>query len=203
MNVNSCETALHELISDLNKFKSNKGIALLLFIDFRKAFELVDSRILLRKLVYYGFDNDSIELITNYFNDRSQTVKIKNKNSNFKEIKLGCVQGGTISPLLFLIFINYLAFLLKEEKISCKMFADDTTLYDSDTEINPLISKFKKKLEPLFDWCTCNRLDINWSKTFFMFITNKHIAKKLPSEIKILNFNVKVVDSFKLLLTIN
>ena len=141
----SCETALHELISDLNKFKSNKGIALLLFIDFRKAFDLVDSRILLRKLVHYGFDNDSIEVITNYFNDRSQTVKIKNKNSNFKEIKLGCVQGGTISPLLFLIFINDLAFLLKEEKISCKMFADDTTLYDSDTEINPLISKFKKK----------------------------------------------------------
>ena len=79
------------------------------------------------------------------------------------------------------------------------MFADDTTLYDSDTEINLLISKFKKILEPLFDWCTCNRLDINWSKTFFMFITNKYIAKKLPSEIKILNFNVKVVDSFKLL----
>ena len=31
------------------------------------------------------------------------------------------------------------------------MFADDTTLYESDTEINPLINKFKKKLEPLFN----------------------------------------------------
>ena len=45
---------------DLNKTKANKGIALLHFIDFRKAFYFVDSTILLRKLFHYGFDNDSI-----------------------------------------------------------------------------------------------------------------------------------------------
>ena len=46
----SCETALHELISDLNKTKEKKLISLLLFIDFRKAFDLVDPQLLLHKL---------------------------------------------------------------------------------------------------------------------------------------------------------
>ena len=39
----SCETALHELISDLNLARNKKLISVLLFIDFRKAFNTVDS----------------------------------------------------------------------------------------------------------------------------------------------------------------
>ena len=79
------------------------------------------------------------------------------------------------------------------------MFADDTTLYESNADLNELISSFKNKLGPLIEWCKYNKLDINWSKTFFMFVTNKHIKNKLPKEIKINDTSVKVVDSFKLL----
>ena len=61
-------------------------------------------------------------------------------------------------------------------------------------------------MKTLLDWCQFNKLDINWSKTFFMFITNKRV--KLPKEItvgsKLVNdksedIKVSVVDSFKLL----
>ena len=51
-----CETALHELISDLNVNRNKKLIKILLFIDFKKAFDLVDSKMLLRKLFHYGFE---------------------------------------------------------------------------------------------------------------------------------------------------
>jgi hypothetical protein len=43
----SCETALHELLTDVNCARDKRLITLLLFIDFRKAFDLVDSNILL------------------------------------------------------------------------------------------------------------------------------------------------------------
>ena len=68
----SCETALHELLSDLNMAKDKRLIAILLFIDFRKAFDLVDSKLLLLKLFHYGFDNSALNLIANYFADRFQ-----------------------------------------------------------------------------------------------------------------------------------
>jgi hypothetical protein len=64
-NGHSCETALHELISLVKINRDKRLISLLLFIDFRKAFDLVDSRLLLRKLFHYGFDASALNLIAN------------------------------------------------------------------------------------------------------------------------------------------
>ena len=143
----SCETALHELLSDLNNIKDKRLITLLLLIDFRKAFDLVDATKLLLKLFHYGFDNNSLDLIANYFTQRSQTVKFNNSNSSFESINLGVPQGSVLGPLFFLLFINDLAFIIE---LICKMFADDTTPYESDENLDILITKFKKKLEPFF-----------------------------------------------------
>jgi len=46
----SCETAMHEILNDKNLAKDKKNHALLLFIDFRKAFDTVNPILLLRKL---------------------------------------------------------------------------------------------------------------------------------------------------------
>jgi hypothetical protein len=78
-NGHSCETALHELISYLNENRNSRAISLLLFIDFRKAFDLVDSKKLLRKLFHYGFYNSALDMIANYFTDRHQSVKYEKK----------------------------------------------------------------------------------------------------------------------------
>ncbi len=139
----SCESALHEIINELNNAKDKRLIAFLLFINFKKAFDTVDSKLLFHKLFHYGLNNLSIKLISNYFQGREQRVKIGNITSNKKPIKLGVPQGSVFGPLLFLIFIND----------SCKLFADDTTIYDVtqshlDTHDN-LILKFIIKLSPL------------------------------------------------------
>jgi hypothetical protein len=202
-NGHSCETALHELISYLNENRNSRAISLLLFIDFRKAFDLVDSKKLLRKLFHCGFDNSALDMIANYFTDRHQSVKYEKKMSPLMAILLGVPQGSVLGPLFFLLMINDLAYIIE---LMCKLFADDTTLGGVDKDLNILINRFVSKLKTLLDWCQFNKLDINWSKTFFMFVTNKRV--KLPKEItvgtklvndKIEDIKVSVVDSFKLL----
>jgi len=191
----SCETALHELLSDINTIRDKRSIALLLFIDFRKAFDLVDSDLLIKKLFFYGFDNNSLGLIQNYFAGRKQVVKYNKTFSLKEDITLGVPQGSILGPLFFLIMINDLPFILE---LSCKLFADDTTLYDESDNINFLVRKFIIKIQPMIEWCSFNKLDINWSKTFFMIITNQ-MKKLFPTEILIGDIAVQVVDKFKLL----
>lgn len=192
----SCETALHELLEKINSARNKRLITLLLFIDFRKAFDLVEPRFLLLKLFHYGFGNKSLRLLSNYFSDRNQVVRLRNFESEKKPVRLGVPQGSTLGPLFFLIFINDLPFLLK--RLESKLFADDTTLLKSGEDADTLIHDFKIALKPFIEWCKYNRLDINWSKTEFMFICDKRKVQ-LPEVIYIDGTPVKVVSSFKLL----
>ena len=90
----SCESALQELISDKNVDRDAKLSSLLLFIDFKKAFDTVNSNLLLLKLFHYGFDNDSLKLITDYFRERSQSTKLGKILSRSESINLGVPQGS-------------------------------------------------------------------------------------------------------------
>ena len=106
----SWETALHELLTDINSIDGKKLKALLLFIDFRKAFDLVDSNLELLKLFHYGFDNNSMLLIANFLSNRVQKVKYNNILSTYKPINLGIPQGSVLGLLFFLILINDFVF---------------------------------------------------------------------------------------------
>jgi hypothetical protein len=191
----SCETALHELISDLNVARDSRLITMLLFIDYRKAFDTVDSNLLLLKLFHYGFTNSAISLVGDYFKGRSQCTKVQGKVSEPADILLGVPQGSVLGPLFFLLFINDLAFLL--QGLSSKLFADDTTIYSSGPDLDGVMKDFQSKIKPLSTWCALNRLDINWSKTFIMFVTNKRVS--LPSSVDLNGVSVSVISEFKLL----
>ena len=191
----SCETALHELVSTCLNNLDKKKINLLLFIDFKKAFDMVDPKLLLYKLLNYGFSNDAIKLMENYFFDRQQFTKFDNSSSSTAKISLGVPQGSVLGPLLFIIFINDLPSDLVD--IVSKLFADDTSLLFNGDDINEVISLYKSGLKQLNEWCKHNRLYINWSKTYIMFITNKRV--KTPAFVEFDSIKVEVVEKFRLL----
>ena len=118
-------------------------------------------------------------LIADYFNNRTQIIKIGNLLSNPKPSLVGVSQISILGPLLFLIFINDLIYFLSVAQ--AKLFADDTTLYHSGKDLPTIMKDFKLILPNLLEWCSKNRLDINWTKTFFMVISNKRstIPEKL------------------------
>ena len=54
------------------------------------------------------------------------------------------------------------------------LFADNTTLYDYDTEWPALFHKFNNKFRDIYKWITINQMALNESKTKIMFLTKKH-----------------------------
>ncbi len=169
-----------------------------LFIDFKKAFDPVDPNLLLLKLFHYGFDNNSYKLIHfSYFSDRSQITRINKVLSEKFSISLGVPQGSRLGPLFFNIFINDFALLLSD--LSSFLFADDTTLFDSDKSYERLISRFREKFISANSWINHNKLFLNLSKTKFMLINNAKRGARKPNAIQLQDNLIEVVSEFKLL----
>ena len=122
----SCQTELTKLIDLWLKEMDNGHMTGIVFLDFKKAFDLVDHEILLQKLNCYRSDNPSLN---------SQQISIGNISSQTRTIHSGVPQGSVLGPLLFLINIYDLP--LNNESTNTDLFADDATLYTSspDTEV--------------------------------------------------------------------
>ena len=199
----SCESALHELISNCLERLDSKDktsglnyINLMLFIDFKKAFDMIDSKLLLVKLCNYGFSNAAISMVEDYFYKRKQCVKIGNRLASYSDITLGVPQRSVLGPLLFLIFINDLPAHLSD--INAKLFADDTTLLFSATTVEKCVQQCKTGVARISEWCEYNRLYINWTKTFLMFVSNRRNLEQLKS-IDVDGTEILVVQTFRLL----
>ena len=191
----SCESNLHEIISILNSNIDNKLYNLLTFIDFKKAFDLVDSNILLYKLGHYGLNNHALKMIENYLSNRNQIVKYNNVSSSLQPVCYGVPQGSILGPLLFTIFINDLPLIVDENKM--KLFADDSSLMNAAENFDQLVAESKEDLKKIDNWCKLNLVEINWSKTKIMILTNRKLKNDI--EFKFNNNEIEHVKTFKLL----
>ena len=75
----------------------------ILFVDFAKAFDVIDHSLLPRKLELYRLPHMFLTLISSFLSNRKQLVHINTSSSNFLPIKYGVPQGSVLGPLLFLL----------------------------------------------------------------------------------------------------
>ena len=86
----SCtETAATELVSTLRKSLDKKKIASVVFMDIKKAFDLVDRKILMQMLNLIGIRGKIEEIIASYLFSRFQSVKIGSKISKTLKVEYG------------------------------------------------------------------------------------------------------------------
>ena len=73
-----------------------------LFLDFRKAFDLVDRGILLRKLAGLRINNSFWLWLQSFLDGRTQQVNLNSFISSVSSCPVGVPQGSVISPTLAL-----------------------------------------------------------------------------------------------------
>ena len=184
----STEIALiHMIDSWLRAVNVGKIIGCVL-VDFRKAFDLVDHNILLKKLECYKCNEAYLKWFESYLTNRIQRVSLGNNLSEPASVTCGVPQGSILGPLLFLVFINDLPLFLQSSTI-VDLYADDTTFYDFQNDINQLKNNLQSSLESLHRWCKQNGMVLNANKTKVMLITSKQKRNFLQNPALALRYN--------------
>lgn len=161
---------LAKLVDKITKnFNINKTTSVLT-LDIEKAFDTVWINGLIYKLINYKFSNYIIKIIISYLKNRTIQVKINNSLSDIFAISAGVPQGGLLSPVLFIIYINDIP---KLQNTNLALFADDTAVISESNNININILRLQNhvnELETFFDkW----KIKVNTEKTKLIHFTKK------------------------------
>ena len=160
---NSTDHAIIHLVDEiLQAFNENK-YTLGVFIDLSKAFDTVDHQILLSKLENYGIEKQNLKWFQDYLSSRYQYIEYDLKQTELSEITCGVPQGSILGPLLFLIYINDLHSFSKI--IKSILFADDTNLFFSHSNVKTLFKTVNEELVKIDEWFKANKLSLNIDKT--------------------------------------
>ena len=161
----------------MEKYRKMKSKVYAVFIDLRKAFDLVCRQALLFKLACYGVNGGFFHIIKDMYSNSIGHIKINGKISEAFRISKGTEQGHPLSPELFKVYFQKLSELLNEALTNCPTlsglrvthlaWADDLVILSLDPE------SLQKQIDILEKYCSDWGLEVNISKTKFMELNGK------------------------------
>lgn len=143
------------------------------FVDFKRAFDSIPHDKLWAKLYNLGISVKIIRIIKSLYDHAKVRVKCRGLLSEEFEVSEGVLQGESLSPLLFLLYLADIEKKFRDSGLCgvnidgsndllMLMYADDTVvLAHSHVDL-------QRKLAALRDYCDENGLTVNTAKTKIM-----------------------------------
>ena len=165
----SCASQLITHLGNIQNHLINNSDVDTIYINFAKAFDKVDHKILINKLKVYGLSEKYINWIYSFLSDRRQFVFINGARSYEANVESGVPQGSVLSTLLFIVFINDLSEHVNHSQMFT--FADDTKIVRPINGVQDTIL-LQEDLYSIIKWSNNNNMVLNRDK--FELICHKH-----------------------------
>ena len=149
-----CEDHIFTLKSIITCRRSENKQTYLAFLDFKKAFDSVWREGLLNAIWDIGIKGRIWRVLSNMYNNVQSQVKFGNTiTTDFFDIEEGVKQGCVLSPILFCIFINNLAKMIREASLGVRICDIQIgSLFWADDVV--LIAEDKNELQKMLDIAT-------------------------------------------------
>lgn len=191
----STETALMQFISTLYPaFQEVDKFALVIYLDFKSAFNCIDHDILFAKLQRYGVRGVALDLLKSYMRDRPQQVSYNGVLSSEAVLNVGIGQGSCLGPEMYSIYTNDLNSYLENTSSARLMFADDTNLVVVGNSLLQLEERAHEVLRKIEGWCSFNKLSLCATKTRATLFTNRRVPIEDYPHVMLNGVRVEYVD---------
>ena len=157
----SCLTQLLSHFDDIMRGLLSGSDTDAIYLDFAKAFDKVDHRLLIDKLQKYGFNGRILKWLESFLSDRHQHVVLNGVSSFAALVISGVPQGTVLGPLLFILFINDMKLCVTGSII--RFFADDTRILKHIyTEQDVIV--LQQDLDHVIAWAKRNNMVLHEDK---------------------------------------
>jgi len=153
------------------------------FIDYKKAFDLVDRSSLWSKLLSNGINGKILQVVYNMYDQAKSCVKKGQTLSKLFACQVGVRQGENLSPLLFAIYLNDFEYHVSRKYKGLSALSDDFRNYLSDDDVEVFFKMYvllyaddtivmaespeelQDALDAVHNFCSFWHLTVNTTKT--------------------------------------
>ncbi|KAL1581840.1 hypothetical protein WHR41_09430 [Cladosporium halotolerans] len=189
--------AVAQLVAKVEGAWSKKRIALALLLDVKGAFDRVNKRQLLKRMIEVDGAGNIVRWVDSFLTDRQAMLVIDGRTGENRRIQAGLPQGSPVSPVLFVLSIGAMFGWLEDRHPSLQpmSFVDDIGLVIDCEYLNQGTRHLERIARDAIQWGTENKVEFEVSKTeAILFSRSRKVlqaAKDASVRIGELSFTIK------------
>lgn len=193
----STDTALHEVVSDVEDTFVKKEFAVGAFMDIAGAFDNLLFDAVTKSAEKLGINSRIIRWIKYMLSHRNITLKLNGQTMTVRATR-GTPQGGVLSPTLWVIVMDSLLRELHQNRFKATAYADDVTIVCRGKFLSTISDRIQQAVKIVENWCKKVGLTVHPDKSEIVIFTKK-INKNGFKNPKIFGKEIKQTSSAKYL----